>query len=161
MSITAAPSAPALRRVLGRWDLTAIGVNQVIGGASVLIVRTDEGLLKAHHNVCRHRGTRLCDDAEGHFVERIQCPYHNWTYDLAGSLLAAPHMAPGFCKEDYPLHRAGCEVWDGNVFVYLGQGLSQPADAGQLFFNGAAAVFYGIWPAVIAATAFFIRRRQT
>ena len=34
-------------------------------------------------NVCRHRGTRLCEQPEGHFAGRIQCPYHAWTYDLA------------------------------------------------------------------------------
>ena len=60
------------------------------------------GEIHALFNVCRHRGTRLCDAAEGHLTDRIQCPYHNWTYDLEGRLLAAPHMAPGFCKDDYP-----------------------------------------------------------
>src|SRR5207245_2720292 len=64
---------------------------------------------------------RLCEQTEGHFVERIQCPYHNWTYDLEGRLLAAPHMPPGFAKDEYPLHRAGCEIWDGNIFVHLGR----------------------------------------
>jgi glycine betaine catabolism A len=110
-----------------------------LGAESVIITRDPSGEIRALFNVCRHRGTRLCDDAEGHFVERIQCPYHNWTYDLAGRLLAAPHMPSGFCKEEYPLHRAGCDVWDGHVFVFLGQGLSDAADAGPLIFNGAGA----------------------
>lgn len=87
---------------------------------SVIITRDGDDGIHALFNVCRHRGTRLCDQPDGHFADRIQCPYHAWTYDLGGRLLAAPHMTPELCKEDYPLHRAGCEVWDGNIFVHLG-----------------------------------------
>ena len=93
---------------------------RTIGDESLIITRSGSGEIHALFNVCRHRGTRLCDAAEGHLTDRIQCPYHNWTYDLEGRLLAAPHMAPGFCKDDYPLHRAGCEIWEGNIFVHLG-----------------------------------------
>ena len=96
-------------------------VRRDVAGASVLIVRADTGSLLAFHNVCRHRGTRLCAEEHGTFQGRIQCPYHAWTYGLDGRLLAAPHMAPEFRKEEYPLHRAGCEVWDGHIFVHLGQ----------------------------------------
>ena len=94
---------------------------RALGDESVIVTRDSSGEIHALFNVCRHRGTRLCDQTEGHFADRIQCPYHNWTYGLEGRLLAAPHMPPGFSKDDYPLHRAGCEIWDGNVFVYLGQ----------------------------------------
>jgi phenylpropionate dioxygenase-like ring-hydroxylating dioxygenase large terminal subunit len=97
---------------------------RTLGDESIIITRDGSGAVHALFNVCRHRGTRLCEQPEGHFVDRIQCPYHNWTYDLEGRLLAAPHMAPGFCKDEYPLHRAGCEVWDGHVFVHLGRALS-------------------------------------
>jgi Rieske 2Fe-2S family protein len=97
-----------------------------LGDESIIITRDGSGAVHALFNVCRHRGTRLCEQPEGHFVDRIQCPYHNWTYDLEGRLLAAPHMAPGFCKDEYPLHRAGCEVWDGHVFMHLGRALPAP-----------------------------------
>jgi len=86
---------------------------------SVIVTRDGAGGIHALFNVCRHRGTRICEKPEGHFVDRIQCPYHAWTYDLGGRLLAAPHMAPEFCKDEYPLHRAGCEVWDGHIFINL------------------------------------------
>jgi glycine betaine catabolism A len=99
---------------------------RTLGDETVIITRDTSGDIHALFNVCRHRGTRLCEPGEGHFVERIQCPYHNWTYDLEGHLLAAPHMAPGFCKDDYPLHRAGCDVWDGNLFVHLGRATGTP-----------------------------------
>ena len=94
---------------------------RTLGDESIIIARDGSGAIHALFNVCRHRGTRLCEQTEGHFADRIQCPYHNWTYGLEGRLLAAPHMPPDFSKDDYPLHRAGCEVWDGNVFIHLGQ----------------------------------------
>jgi Rieske 2Fe-2S family protein len=92
-----------------------------IGDESIIVTRDGAGTIHALFNVCRHRGTRLCEQTEGHFADRIQCPYHNWTYGLEGRLLAAPHMPPDFSKDDYPLHRAGCDVWDGNVFIHLGR----------------------------------------
>jgi Rieske 2Fe-2S family protein len=94
---------------------------RALGDDSVIVTRDGSGDIHALFNVCRHRGTRLCEQAGGHFAGRIQCPYHAWTYDLDGTLLAAPHMAPEFRKEDYPLHRAGCETWDGHIFVHLGR----------------------------------------
>jgi Rieske 2Fe-2S family protein len=93
---------------------------RTLGDESVIVTRDGSGEIHALFNVCRHRGTRLCEQTEGQFADRIQCPYHNWTYGLDGRLLAAPHMPPGFSKDDYPLHRAGCEVWDGHVFIHLG-----------------------------------------
>ena len=95
---------------------------RTLADESLILTRDGSGEIHALFNVCRHRGTRLCEQTEGHFADRIQCPYHNWTYGLEGRLLAAPHMPPDFSKDDYPLHRAGCQVWDGNVFVFLRPG---------------------------------------
>ena len=92
---------------------------RTLGDESVVVTRDAAGAIRALFNVCRHRGTRLCADTEGHLVDRVQCPYHAWTYDLTGRLLAAPHMPPEFRKDDYPLHAAGCEVWDGHIFINL------------------------------------------
>ena len=77
-------------------------------GESIIVTRDAVGdACSAFHNVCRHRGTRLCTEATGAFAGSIQCPYHAWTYDLDGRLIGAPHMdeVPHFRKEDYPLHR--------------------------------------------------------
>jgi glycine betaine catabolism A len=60
-----------------------------IGGDSVLIVADDEGIPRAFHNVCRHRGARLVQDPEGR-LRRLQCPYHAWSYGFDGSLRTAP-----------------------------------------------------------------------
>jgi len=92
-----------------------------VAGASVIVVRDASGEVAAFHNVCRHRGTRLCAHGEGAFAGRIQCSYHGWTYGLDGRLKAAPHMeqVEGFDEADYPLRRVATAVWDGHVFVNL------------------------------------------
>lgn len=104
-------------------------IRRDVAGASLLIVRgaapRDRGSLggdiRAFHNVCRHRGTRLCDQTEGTFQGSIQCPYHAWTYDLDGRLIGAPMMdeVPEFRRDEYPLRQIGCALWDGHIFINL------------------------------------------
>lgn len=91
-----------------------------VAGESIIITRNERGVVHAFHNVCRHRGTQLCRQAEGKFPGRIQCPYHGWTYGLDGKLLGAPHLDDcGFRREEYPLHAVGAEEWAGHIFVNL------------------------------------------
>jgi len=97
-----------------------------IAGESLIVVRDQKSEVRAFYNVCRHRGTRLKEEACGH-SSTIQCPYHAWTYALDGRLIGAPHMddVPGFDKSDYALHRVNLGVWEGFIFVNL-------ADSGPL-----------------------------
>jgi Rieske 2Fe-2S family protein len=90
-----------------------------VAGESLIILRDRGNDLRAYFNVCRHRGTRLCNLAAGHFSETIQCPYHAWTYSIDGRLIGAPHMqdVDGFDKRDYPLHSAAIVEWEGFIFV--------------------------------------------
>ena len=90
-----------------------------VADESIIITRDGSGSLQAFFNVCRHRGTRICANAEGHFPGRIQCGYHGWTYGLEGNLIGAPHAHDGFCREDYPLKRVHADVWDGHIFINL------------------------------------------
>jgi len=92
-----------------------------LAGESVIVLRDQQGALRAFYNVCRHRGTRLCDAAQGRLSETIQCPYHAWTYALDGRLIGAPHMheVEGFDKQDYPLHPVALAQWEGFVFANL------------------------------------------
>ena len=64
---------------------------------SVIIVRGKLGEARAFFNSCRHRGARLCEAAQGH-SPRLICPYHQWTYQLDGSLIGARNMGPDFDK---------------------------------------------------------------
>lgn len=92
-----------------------------IAGESLIILRDKAGTLHAFFNVCRHRGTRICNAASGRFSETIQCPYHAWTYSMDGRLIGAPHMqdAEDFDKRDYPLHSAAIAEWEGWLFVNI------------------------------------------
>jgi Rieske 2Fe-2S family protein len=93
-----------------------------LGAYSVIVVREKSGGIRAYHNVCRHRGTRICEAAAGKFGETIQCPYHAWTYGLDGRLIATPSsdQLKGFDKADYPLFDVPTAIWEGLVFVHLG-----------------------------------------
>ena len=89
---------------------------------SLILVRDKSDGIKAHFNVCRHRGTQLCTEPKGNFKSKsIQCPYHAWTYALDGKLLGAPLMEEGhgFSKDDCSLHQAKVHVWGGFVFINL------------------------------------------
>src|SRR2546426_10306297 len=96
-------------------------VVRTVAGESLIVVRGQDGAVRAFYNVCRHRGTRLCEEARGRFSETIQCPYHAWTYTLDGTLIGAPHMGDvqGFDKRDYPLHAVAVATWEGFLFLNL------------------------------------------
>lgn len=89
---------------------------------SLILVRDKTENIKALFNVCRHRGTQLCDEPVGVFKSKsIQCPYHAWTYGLDGQLLSAPLMIEGngFKKDECSLHQANVFIWEGFVFINL------------------------------------------
>ena len=93
-----------------------------VAGESVLLVRTREGRLAGHYNVCRHRGSQLVPDCgAGSFAGGIRCPYHSWTYTLDGELRTAPFLdeADGLARRDLSLHPVGVDTWGGFVFVQL------------------------------------------
>lgn len=94
---------------------------QPVGDESILIVRGQDGRVRAFYNVCRHRGSPLCTQAAGRLPGAILCPYHAWRYGLDGQLISAPHMREitGFDRADYPLHPVALEVWEGFLFLSL------------------------------------------
>lgn len=95
-----------------------------IGTQRVIVTRTSEGVVKAHHNTCRHRGSLLCESERGHFPrQRIICPYHTWTYSLDGELVATPaRLESGdFRQQDYSLYRVHADSWGGFLFVNLAE----------------------------------------
>ncbi|HSH38824.1 MAG TPA: aromatic ring-hydroxylating dioxygenase subunit alpha [Chthoniobacterales bacterium] len=93
-----------------------------VAAESLIIVRDQQSGVRAFYNVCRHRGTRMCEETAGHSAT-IQCPYHAWTYALDGRLVGAPQMdtAPGFRKAEHSLIAANVGVWEGFIFVNLGE----------------------------------------
>jgi len=90
-----------------------------IGGEPVMVIRGDDGELRALSNVCRHRGTPLAEEGYGN-TRTFVCAFHAWSYDTAGKLLAVPH--PGTAKIDKAAHclpQFKLEVWRNMVFINL------------------------------------------
>lgn len=118
-----------------------------VAGRSVIVTRNRHGRLRAFHNVCRHRATKLLDaDARevGH-RGRIRCPYHSWTYDTDGTCLGTPlfegsdvpagqepvfdtSVAAGFDRADYGLLEVVVDTWGFLLFVNLA---AEPAPLGH------------------------------
>ena len=93
-----------------------------LGTQQLIITRDGEGRPRAWHNTCRHRGSILCTETNGHFRNgRIICPYHTWTYSLAGKLLATPTRleSDDFRLSDYSLYGVHTDTWGGYLFVNL------------------------------------------
>jgi Rieske 2Fe-2S family protein len=88
---------------------------------SVLVVRDAAGQLRAFHNLCRHRGSRLCLASQGEVGTALQCPYHAWTYGLDGALRAAPTMSDvdGFDPAEHGLLSVAVADWQGFLFLNL------------------------------------------
>lgn len=86
---------------------------------SVIVLRDGHGEIRAFHNHCRHRGSRLCHDHAGTLGATIQCPYHAWTYGLDGALRNVPAMneVAGFDAADLPLHAVALSEWEGFLFL--------------------------------------------
>ena len=95
---------------------------------SVIVVRGKGGQVRAFFNSCRHRGARLCEAAQGH-APRLICPYHQWTYQLDGSLIGARNMGPDFDKSLHGLTPVALENVGGLLFICLGD---NPPDLGQV-----------------------------
>ena len=105
------------------------------GPYSVLIVRGDDGTLRAFQNVCRHRGNSLCAGS-GSDLRELRCGYHGWTWDLAGVLKRVPNRK-GFGA--LPLGRASAVRGPRRHLGATGlrQSRSRRAVAGRLSGGGA------------------------
>ncbi|MEC9264842.1 MAG: aromatic ring-hydroxylating dioxygenase subunit alpha [Pseudomonadota bacterium] len=87
-----------------------------VGRAEAIILRGADGEIRAFHNACRHRGSRICQSAQGN-AARLVCPYHQWTYDLEGKLLFAREMGQDFDPNAFKLKPVACESVGGYLFV--------------------------------------------
>ena len=103
-------------------DLAGAGDHIVadIAGASILIVRGEDGMLRGFRNICRHRAGPVAT-CSGKGVKRFRCAYHGWTYELDGALRAAPEMqgAEDFDPAAIALYPVPVRVFQGLVFAAL------------------------------------------
>jgi carnitine monooxygenase subunit len=113
---------PAWQIVCHESDISGAGDWRTIDllGESILVVRGEDGAVRAFVNVCRHRAMRIVDGDAG-CAKKLVCPYHAWVYELDGRLSGVP------MRGDYPaldmaatgLVAVDVEVWQGFVFVRL------------------------------------------
>ena len=84
----------------------------------IIVLRNKENKVKAFFNVCRHRGSRVCLEEKGN-TSRFSCPYHSWTYNLDGKLLAAKSLSEGIDKSKLGLHPCNIESASGLLLINL------------------------------------------
>ncbi|MBC6439420.1 MAG: Rieske 2Fe-2S domain-containing protein [Rhodospirillales bacterium] len=98
-----------------------------IGAQPIIVMRQKDGSLKAMSNVCRHRMMKLLNGQGS--CRRIVCPYHAWTYDIDGQLVAAKHMerTNRFDAGKVQLPEVRCEIWHGWIYVTLNPRIAPPA----------------------------------
>lgn len=93
-----------------------------VGTESIIVSRSRGGEARAFFNVCRHRGMRVCLESEGS-VRKFQCGYHAWTYNLDGTLIAAPNLTsmPDVDRDAYGLQKVSVREWLGYIWVCLAE----------------------------------------
>ena len=87
---------------------------------NIFVVMGRDRRLRAFHNICRHRGTRLIR-AVGKTQKALSCPYHDWTYDLEGNLISVPDEDREYAnlnKSCLGLKPALVDIWKGLLFVH-------------------------------------------
>jgi glycine betaine catabolism A len=89
-----------------------------LGDDSLIVIRNDDGQINALWNVCRHRGTQICDQPQGR-VGRLVCPYHQWAYARDGSLVSCRGMQDDVCKDEFGLLRAHVREVEGFIYISL------------------------------------------
>jgi choline monooxygenase len=96
-------------------------VTTEIAGEPILVIRGEDGELRAFYNVCRHRAARVALEPAGK-ATKFRCRYHGWTYDLQGRLRGVPEFdgVADFCREDNGLVPLAVAVWGPLVFVHGG-----------------------------------------
>ena len=84
----------------------------------IIVLRNKDNEVKAFFNVCRHRGSRICLEESGN-TSRFSCPYHSWTYNLDGKLLAAKSLREGIDKSTLGLHPCNIASVSGMLLINL------------------------------------------
>ncbi|MDW8244499.1 MAG: aromatic ring-hydroxylating dioxygenase subunit alpha [Thermogemmata sp.] len=91
-----------------------------VAGEPVVVVRGEDGQLRAFINVCRHKAARVCTAEHGQ-SSKLRCHYHGWTYDLQGRLRGLPEFAgvEDFDRETQGLPPVAVAEWGPYVWVHL------------------------------------------
>ncbi len=119
-----------------------------IGGEQIIIIRENAESVRAFFNVCRHRGSTICQEESGN-APRLVCPYHAWTFGLDGRLISARLMPEDFDKADNSLLACHIRVFRGLIFINMSE--AEPVDFDATFGDmGPILDYHGIADARIA-----------
>lgn len=97
-------------------------------GERAVVMRGQDGVVRGFHNLCRHRGARVVDGAQGHCKGAMVCPFHGWVYNLDGSLRGAarPETFGTMDRRDFGLKPVEVETFHGFLFLRLHPGPQPP-----------------------------------
>ena len=119
---------PLVAALSGDLPDTGDCVTVELGEVPVLLVRGEDGHVRAFLNACRHRGSRVAE-GHGHAGRTFTCPYHAWTYDIHGRLLGQPLADKGFAGLDRArLGLIPLPVGEAAGLVLVHPGRTAPAD---------------------------------
>jgi phenylpropionate dioxygenase-like ring-hydroxylating dioxygenase large terminal subunit len=95
-----------------------------IADERAIIMHGDDGAVRAFHNLCRHRGSRVAAEKQGHCKNAIVCPFHGWVYNLDGTLRGAarPQTFGELDKTEFGLKPIEIEIWMGFIFIRFASG---------------------------------------
>ena len=99
-------------------------------GERAVIIRGQDGMVRAFHNVCRHRGSRVVAKEEGACKSALVCPFHGWSFNLDGTFRSAPfpRSLPQLDPVEHGLKPVEMELWHGFIFIRFKPG-PQPSIA--------------------------------
>ncbi|MCB1377933.1 MAG: aromatic ring-hydroxylating dioxygenase subunit alpha [Alphaproteobacteria bacterium] len=99
-----------------------------IADERALILRDDKGVVRAFHNLCRHRGSRIVGDRKGHCRNALVCPFHGWVYNFDGTLRGAarPQSFGAMDKSRFGLKPLDIDLWNGFIFIRFQPGPQPP-----------------------------------
>jgi phenylpropionate dioxygenase-like ring-hydroxylating dioxygenase large terminal subunit len=97
-------------------------------GERAVVMRDQDGTVRAFHNLCRHRGARVVDGEKGHCKGAIVCPFHGWVYNLDGTLRGAaqPKSFGTLNRENFALKPIEMEIFHGFIFLRFSPGPQPP-----------------------------------
>jgi choline monooxygenase len=131
----------------------------------ILVVRDTHGTLRAFFNVCRHRAARVMQKPQG-TASRLRCPYHGWTYDLAGCLRGTPEFdgVADFERGDNGLVGIPVDTWGPLVAIHLASASSPSAHGADRLPKRPLADFLAPFPERTASAGLnqlhFVERRE-
>ena len=119
-----------------------------VGAEQIIVIRENEDSVRAFFNVCRHRGSTICQAESGN-AAKLVCPYHAWTFGLDGRLLAARLMPEDFDKHENSLFACHVRLFYGLIFINMSA--EEPVDFDETYGDmGPILDYHGIAEARIA-----------